>query len=115
MLKKKLFRDKKYGKWIHENVPCCITGNTTMVDPHHIKGEGYGSVKAPDSLQMALRHDLHQELHKIGYKAFEEKYEISQRVMVVETLLTANEKGRLNIDELDLPEWFYELKDWFNE
>ena len=88
---------------------------TPNPDPHHIKGEGYGSVKAPDHLQMALSHTLHQELHQIGYKAFEEKYEVNQRVMVVETLLTAHAKGRLDLNELDLPEWFHELKEYFND
>lgn len=113
MLKQKIWRDKNYGKWIHENLNCCVTGEP-LPDPHHIKGEGYGTVKAPDFLQMALKHELHQELHQIGWKAFEEKYGVNQRVMVVETLLGAHAGGRLNIDELDLPEWFHELKDWFN-
>lgn len=105
MLKQKLFRDKTYGKWISENVPCCITGSTVHIVNHHIKGESYGSVKAPDSLQMALTHELHQELHQIGYRAFERKYGANQRAMVVETLLVAHKNGRLNVNEMDLPEW----------
>lgn len=113
MLKQKIWRDKTYGKWIHENLNCCVTGEP-LPDPHHIKGEGYGTVKAPDFLQMALKHELHQELHQMGWKAFEKKYAVQQRVMVVETLIGAHAGGRLNIDELDLPDWFYELKDWFN-
>lgn len=113
-LKVKIWRDKSYGKWISENLACCITGSTENVTNHHIKGEGYGTVKAPDFLQMALKHELHQELHQIGWKAFEKKYAVQQRVMVVETLLGAHAGGRLNIDELDLPDWFHELKDWFN-
>lgn len=114
MLKQKIFRDKKYGKWIHENLNCCITGEP-LPDPHHIKGEGYGTVKAPDYLQMALKHELHVELHQIGWRAFEEKYEVTQRVMVVETLLSAHAKGYFDINQFHLPEWFHELKDYFND
>lgn len=107
-LKNKLWRDKTYGKWIHQNVACCITGNTTQVDPHHIKNEGYGTVKAPDYMQMALSHDLHMELHRIGCEAFESKYARTQRSMVAETLIKAHSLGRLNLEELDLEDWIVE-------
>lgn len=106
MIKQKIWRDKSYGKWIHENLTCCITGRH-LPDPHHIKGEGYGSVKAPDFMQMALSHHLHQELHASGWKAFEAKYEVSQRVMVAVTLHDAIEYGRIDWDEIkdQVPDW----------
>ncbi|MEL7478266.1 MAG: DUF968 domain-containing protein [Pseudomonadota bacterium] len=107
-LKQKVWRDKSYGKWIHENVSCCITGDTTTVDPHHIKGEGYGTIKAPDYMQMALAHHLHNEIHVIGYEAFEAKYGRTQRSMVAETLVKAHSMGRINMEELPLEAWIWE-------
>lgn len=107
-LKKKLWRDKTYGRFIHENVACCITGDTQTVDGHHIKNEGYGTVKAPDYMQAALSHDLHMELHRIGCEAFESKHGRTQRSMVAETLIKAHSLGRLNLEELDLEDWIVE-------
>ena len=78
-----------------------------MVDPHHAKLEGYGSVKAPDYMQMALTHDLHLEIHR-GFKSFEEKYGRTQRSMVAETLLKAHSLGRLDLNELPLEAWVWE-------
>lgn len=111
-LKQKLWRDKKYGKWISKNLRCCITGQLNP-DPHHVKGKGYGSVKAPDYMQMALNHHLHQELHSIGYKAFEEKYNVTQEAMLAETILASHAKGRININELDIPDWLNEAIEEF--
>ncbi len=107
-LKVKLWRDKSYGKFIHENVACCITGEIITVDPHHIKNEGYGSVKAPDYMQMALIHDLHMEGHRIGWEEFEKKHGRTQRSMVAETLLKAHSLGRLDLRDLPLEDWIWE-------
>jgi len=112
MLKQKIWRNKSYGKWIHENLTCCVTGEPNP-DPHHIKGEGYGTVKAPDFMQIALSHRLHQELHSIGWKAFEEKYEVTQRVMVGVTLHAAISAGGIKFDDIKdhIPDWLiYQLE-----
>ena len=108
-LKQKLWRDKRYGKWIHTNVACCITGSTVNVVNHHIKNEGYGSVKAPDYMQMAMTHELHLEIHgSIGCVGFEKKYGRTQRSMVAETLIKAHSMGRINMEELPLEDWIWE-------
>lgn len=110
MIKQKAFRDKKYGKWIHENLNCCITGRP-YPDPHHIIGHGYSAMgaKAPDHLQMALSHDLHLEIHQHGWKAFEEKYEVTQKELAAKTLAQSHAIGRINIFDLitdgHIPEW----------
>lgn len=113
-LKQPKYKNKAYGKWIHENVACCITGDTMTVDPHHLIGNGYSATgtKAPDTLQMALKHDLHNELHNHGWKQFEAKYGKTQKQMVAETIVTAHAKGYLNIAKLDeqghIPQWLWD-------
>lgn len=111
-LKQKLWRDKKYGKWISENLACTITGQSSP-DPHHLKNYGYGSIKAPDHMQMAIAHHLHVELHAIGVKSFEKKYNVTQEAMLAETILAAHAKGRININEFDIPEWLNEAMEEF--
>lgn len=111
-LKQKLWRDKKYGKWISENLNCTIT-EAPNPDPHHIKNYGYGSIKAPDHMQMAISHKLHNELHDIGVAAFEKKYNVTQEAMLAETILAAHAKGRININELDIPGWLNEAMEEF--
>ncbi|CAL9972698.1 HNH endonuclease [Vibrio phage D273] len=113
-LKTAKYKNKAYGKWIHENVACCVTGNTSTVDPHHIIGHGYSATgtKAPDCLQMALCHDLHLEIHQHGWKAFEDKYAVSQKQMVAQTILVSHAKEFLDIQKLDedghIPQWLWD-------
>ena len=114
----RVYRNKKIGEFIRSGeVACCITGSTHAVVNHHIIGHGYSGMgtKAPDWAQMALTHELHDELHRHGWKAFEAKYETCQKVMVTETLLALHAHGVIDTNELDLPEWFNYLKDFFND
>lgn len=114
----KVYRNKNIGNAIRSGaVACCVTGSNIEIVNHHIIGHGYSGMgtKAPDWAQIAITHNLHQELHNHGWKAFEEKYGVDQKVMVVETLLTLHANRVVNINELDLPEWFHELKDFFND
>ncbi|CAH9016738.1 putative protein of unknown function DUF968 [Vibrio phage 242E40-1] len=114
----RVYRNKKIGEFIRSGeVACCITGSTYAVVNHHLIGHGYSAMgsKAPDFLQMAMTHDLHQELHQHGWRAFEEKYGICQKVMTTETLLALHANGIIDTNELDLPDWFNELKDFFND
>lgn len=72
------------------------------IDPHHIKGVAWltgGSTgkKASDLTCIPIRHDLHQELHQIGWKSFEKKYNISQVECMVRTILQAEKDGVLKI------------------
>lgn len=55
------------------NSRCVITGNFPPNDPHHVKSKGSGGPDEPWNL-CPLRHDLHQEFHKIGISSFAEKY-----------------------------------------
>lgn len=112
----KPYRNKKIARYIHDNLVCCITGAPNP-DPHHIIGHGFSVMgsKAPDYLQMPLCHRLHRELHDKGWKAFEAKYEVCQKVLVTETLLNLQDHKVINCDEIDLPDWFHYLKDFFNE
>lgn len=114
----RVYRNKKIGEFIRSGeIACCVTGSTHNVVNHHLIGHGYSGMgtKAPDWAQMALTHELHSELHNNGWKAFEAKYETCQKVMVTETLLALHAHGVIDTNELDLPEWFNYLKDFFND
>jgi hypothetical protein len=109
-LKTEKFKDKSYGKWIHSNLVCCITGQP-LPDPHHIvlECDSGMALKQPDQLQMALSHELHTQIHNMGWKAFEEAYGRTQKSMVAETIIAAHALGRLNIEKLaadgHIPDW----------
>ncbi len=97
MLKVPPFRSSKYREYV-SRLPCCVTGNNDdRNDPHHIKGRGYGgSQKCSDLFCIPLRHELHQELHQIGWKSFEKKYNVCQVSTVLKTLQRAFAEGVLN-------------------
>lgn len=111
----RVYRNKNIGEFIRSGeVACCITGSTHAVVNHHIIGHGYSGMgtKAPDWAQMALTHELHDELHRHGWKAFESKYGRTQKSMVAETLswLHVMDVIDLNVLELDIgmPDWLTE-------
>lgn len=109
----KIYRNKKIAKAIQENCVCCIT-QRPYPDPHHIIGHGYSAtgIKAPDWTQMALTHELHQELHNHGWKAFEAKYGRTQKSMVAETLSNLHVMDVIDLNILNLE---IELPDWLTE
>ena len=96
MLKVPCFRSKTYREYI-SLLPCCVTGlEGECNDPHHIKGRGYGgSQKCSDLFCIPLSHDLHQEFHQIGWKSFEQKYNVGQISTVLKTIQRAFAEGVL--------------------
>ena len=64
--------------------------------------------KAPDWAQMALTHELHDELHRHGWKDFEAKYGRTQKSMVAEVVVKLHEQRVIRMNDLDLPYWVYE-------
>ena len=111
----RVYRNKKIGEFIRSGeVACCITGSTHAVVNHHLIGYGYSGMgtKAPDFLQMALRHDLHDELHRHGDKTFEKKYGRTQKSMVAETMGYLHAMDVIDLNVIDLehgtPDWLTE-------
>lgn len=92
----------KFTDWVRE-LPCCVTGHTGGCDPHHIKGYswlvGSGcSSKGEDLFCIPLRHDLHRELHDIGWQAWEQKYNRSQLEEAVRVIKRAADEGLITIN-----------------
>jgi hypothetical protein len=96
MLKLKPFRSKKYRQWV-ARLPCCITDyQGPGVDPHHPKGHGLGgSVKCSDAFCIPLAHEIHMELHRIGWESWEAKYNVNQLDFVLRTIELALSEGVL--------------------
>ena len=94
-----------YTDWVRTQ-PCCITGAIgDFVDPHHIKGYAHvtgagGKLKGSDLACIPLRHDLHNELHSIGWQSFEKKYNINQLEEAWKTLLQADALGIIKICQI---------------
>lgn len=111
----RVYRNKKIGEFIRSGeVACCITGSTYAVVNHHLIGHGYSGMgtKAGDHLQMALTHELHQELHDKSWKAFEKKYGRTQKSMVAETMGLLHAMGVIDLNVIDAehgtPDWLTE-------
>ena len=107
----RVYRNKKIGEFIRSGeIACCVTGSTHAVVNHHIIGHGYSGMgtKAPDWAQMALTHELHDELHRHGWKDFEAKYGRTQKSMVAEVVVKLHEQRVIRMNDLDLPYWVYE-------
>jgi len=96
MLKHKIFRSNAYRLYV-ASLPCAVTGyQGEGVDPHHIKGRGYGgTVKCSDLFCIPLRHDLHQELHQIGWQSWDKKHNFNQLMGVLTTFERAVSEGRI--------------------
>ena len=104
----RIYRNKKIGEHIRSGVvACCITGSNYTIVNHHLIGHGYSGMgtKSPDWAQMALTHELHQELHDKGWKSFEEKYGRTQKSMVSETLAKLHSEGLVNVFDLPIEDW----------
>lgn len=88
------------------SLPCVVSGYIgEEIDPHHIKGYSYlthagGSKKGTDLLCIPLRHKYHQELHDIGWKSFEKKYNINQLEEAVGCLLIAEKAGVIAVNKV---------------
>ena len=87
-------------------LPCTVTGYVgEEVDPHHIKGYAYlthagWGTKGSDILCIPLRHSYHNELHQIGWKSFEKKYNINQLEEAVGVILIAEKAGVISINKI---------------
>ena len=92
----------KYRDYIR-TLPCCLSGyQGDEIDPHHIKGYawltgGAMAKKGSDIACIPLRHSYHQELHDIGWKSFEDKYNFSQLDWMIRTIFRAEKDGQINI------------------
>ena len=92
---------KAYRYYVRE-LSCCVTGDIGFNDPHHITGynwltgKGMGK-KGSDLTCISLRHDLHQELHQIGWKSWEQKHNVSQLELMIKTILKAERDGVINV------------------
>lgn len=87
-MKHKTPRDPKYLKFVR-SLPCVITGQTG-VDAHHLIGYGQSGMgmRSSDYYAFPLRHDLHMDLHNIGWKEWEEKHGLQWK-FVAETMQKA--------------------------
>lgn len=93
---------KAYRDWVRAQ-PCCVSRGQGSNDPHHIKGYGWitGSgwaLKATDLTCIPLQHELHVELHDIGWRSFEDKHNICQLEQMVLTMLKAEREGVIEIN-----------------
>lgn len=81
----KPWRDPAYLRWV-KSLPSAISQRPAD-DPHHLIGHGMGGMgtKAPDWCAFPLTRDEHDELHRIGWRAWEEQYG-SQWRYVAQTL-----------------------------
>jgi hypothetical protein len=84
-------KSKKYLDYVR-SLPCVITGQEG-VHAHHLIGHGEGGMglKSSDLLAFPLSSELHDELHRYGWKAWEEIHG-SQWRFVAKTLHEAMEK-----------------------
>ncbi|MEN8171405.1 MAG: DUF968 domain-containing protein [Chloroflexota bacterium] len=88
----------KYKDYVR-TLPCCVSGLTgESIDPHHIIGSrwltGKGMAKKGSDLTcIPLCHELHMELHNGGWRSFEEKHNMCQVEMMVQTILQAEKDG----------------------
>ena len=92
----------KYRDYVR-SLPCCVTGIIgESIDPHHVigsnwlTGKGVGK-KGSDLTCIPLTHNLHSEIHNIGWRTFEAKHNMSQLEMMIQTILQAEKDGIINI------------------
>ena len=86
-------KNQKYKDWI-KSLCCCVTGRQSVdpntgerfSDPHHVNFPGHGmmSGKTDDTRTIPLCHDLHLEVHRIGNKAFAEKYDLNLELIIAQ-------------------------------
>ena len=90
--KKKLYftkltsvKNDDYIHWI-KSLKCIVTQSSATdwmaIDPHHVNDKTGGSAKFNDYRAIPLRHDLHVELHNIGTKTFQKKYNVDFEVII---------------------------------
>lgn len=97
MQKTKAIRSQKYIDWV-KSLPCVISGMPAD-DAHHLIGHGYSVMgsKAHDIWTFPLARGEHSELHRIGWKEWEDLHG-SQWKFVGETLAQAVKEGLVKIE-----------------
>ncbi len=77
--------DPDYLRFIRRQ-PCVISG--VQSDPHHVVPEGGGKVgsKVSDYRTVPLSFRLHREYHRIGRRAFEQKYNVDLDLVQIQYL-----------------------------
>lgn len=90
------WRSRKYLDWV-KTQPSCVSGKPAD-DPHHIKRPGFGGTsKCSDLFAIPLTREEHDELHHIGWRAWEEKYQICQTDIALKVIELAIKQGVLNV------------------
>lgn len=86
MPKTKAWKSTKYRKWV-SSLSCMICSRPGQNDPHHcrILNSAGVSQKPPDFFCIPLCRDHHNELHQHGSTSFEQKYQVSLPVLVMQT------------------------------
>ncbi len=90
--------EKGYMAYIRTQ-PCAITGYVgEEVDASHLEGKSWLTGKSAGSKGhflscIPLRHDKHAELHRIGWKSFEAKYNTCQMELALKTIFQAERDG----------------------
>lgn len=87
-------RDDAYLAWVRQQ-PSCISGgwHANGNEAHHLIGHGrFGTGKNSDYMAMPLTPREHQELHHMGWNAWEAQYG-SQTMFALRTLVKAIEDG----------------------
>ena len=89
---------KKYKDYVR-SLPCCISGYSgEEVAPHHVIGNswltGKGMAKKGSDLTcIPIRQSLHNDLHNMGWKTFENLHNFSQLEAMIKTILQAEKDG----------------------
>ena len=96
--------EKRYLSWVR-SLPCAITGYEGEIDPSHLEGMSWltgksGASKGHYLSCIPMRHKLHVELHRIGWKSFEKKYNISQLELALKTIIQAENDGVITIEKV---------------
>ena len=92
--KEKPFRSKAYLDAVR-SLPCVITGEMGVCDPHHIIGHGGRgmSQKVSDLWVFPLHWELHKQLHDHGWQTWEDEFGC-QKMFALRTInLLIMEKG----------------------
>ena len=97
-------KEKSYMNWVR-SLPCAITGYEGEIDPSHLEGMSWLTGKCAGKKGhylscIPMRHKLHVELHRIGWKSFERKYNVNQLELAFKTILEAEKYGVINIEKV---------------
>ncbi len=88
----------KYEKWV-KSLPCAITQDDTATDCHHLKGDQAGMIlKANSFFSIPLCREVHDDLHHVGFQAWELKHGVTQWELACKTMARAVFEGVLRIE-----------------